>query len=178
MVLNSGNKLALFKLKLMYILSVIDLPLTNTEITKLILERNYMDYFTLQQILSELCNSHFVELSSKNGNEYYYLADAGKATLEMFNDKLPNSFRAEVNNIYTKLKKSLKKQREVLGHYYERSKNEFIVYLQVMENDTVIFSMSINVPTKQQAELICNKWNSNPDEIYGSIIELLVSDSK
>ena len=178
MVLNSGNKLALFKLKLMYIFSIIDIPLTNTEITKLILEKNYMDYFTLQQILSELCNSHFVELSSKDGNEYYCLADAGKATLEMFNDKLPNSFRVEVNDICNKHKKNLKKQREVLGHYYKKGKNEFIVNLQVMENETSIFSMSINLPTKQQAELMCNKWNANPDEIYGNIIELLISDSK
>lgn len=176
MVINNGNKLALFKLKLMYIMKIMNLPLTNNEITKLVLEKNYMDYFTLQQILSELCSSNFIELRPQNGSEYYYLADAGKATLEMFSDKLPSSFKEEVNIIYTTEKKEIKKHHELLGHYFKRAANEFIVNLQVMENNSIIFSMSISVPTEQQAKLICEKWNSNPDKIYGKIIDLLISD--
>lgn len=173
-----GNgKIAQDKLKLLYIIDYINLPLTNNELTNYTLEHNNMDYFTLQLMLSDLCDSKFIEPYSKNGNEYYSISDAGKAVLEMFGDKLPEYFIKDVNTNYSHLKKEIKKQRELLGHYYKRKDDEYIVSLQVTENESVIFNLSINVPTENLARDICKKWDSNPEEIFGKIINTLTSDS-
>jgi predicted transcriptional regulator len=174
--MESGNKIAQDKLKLLYILEFINIPLTNIEITNYILENNYMDYFSLQQLLGNLCNSKFIRLNSKNGNEYYKIAEAGKEALEMFGDILPEYFKEEVNLNFSHLKKELKRQRELLGHYYKSKEDIFIVNLQVTENETVIFNLSINVPTENLAKNICKKWDSNPEEIFGSIIKTLTTD--
>lgn len=176
--MGSGNKIAQDKLKLLYLLKYINLPLTNIELTNYILDNNIMDYFTLQQFLGDLCDSKFVVLKSKNGNEYYSISEAGIAALDMFSDKLPVYFIKEVDDNFSCLKKEIKKQRELLGHYYKRMEDEYIVSLQVMENESVIFSLSINVPTEELAKNICRKWDSNPEEIFGSIINTLTSDLK
>nr|WP_312576086.1 DUF4364 family protein [Sedimentibacter sp.] len=173
--MESGNKIAQDKLKLLYILNYINIPLTNIEITNHILESNYMDYFSLQQLLADLCDAKFVKLNSKNGNEYYSISEAGMAALEMFGEKLPDYFTNEVATNFSFLKKELKKQRELLGHYYKKN-DEFIVSLQVMENESVIFNLSINVPTEILAKNICKKWDSNPEEIFGNIIKTLTSE--
>ena len=173
--MESGNKIAQDKLKLLYILNYINIPLTNIEITNHILENNYMDYFSLQQILGDLCDSKFVKLNSKNGNEYYCISEAGMAALEMFGEKLPDYFTNEIATNFSFFKKELKKQRELIGHYYKRN-DEYIVSLQVMENESVIFNLSISVPTEILAKNICKKWDSNPEEIFGSIIKTLTSD--
>lgn len=173
--MESGNKIAQDKLKLLYILNYINIPLTNIEITNHILENNYMDYFSLQQILGDLCDSKFVKLNSKNGNEYYSISEAGMAALEMFGEKLPSYFTNEIENNFSFFKKELKKQRELIGHYYKRN-DEYIVSLQVMENESVIFNLSVSVPTEILAKNICKKWDSNPEEIFGSIIKTLTSD--
>lgn len=173
--MESGNKIAQDKLKLLYILNYINIPLTNIEITNHILENNYMDYFSLQQLLGDLCDSKFVKLNSKNGNEYYSISEAGIAALEMFGEKLPDYFTNEIANKFSYFKKELKKQRELIGHYYKRE-DEYIVSLQVMENESVIFNLSISVPTEILAKNICKKWDSNPEEIFGSIITTLTSD--
>lgn len=175
-MLEKGNKMAFLKLKLLYIINYIGLPMTNSEITNYILEHNYMDYFTLQQILSELCMSKFIDIQSKNGNEYYKISEAGLATLEMFSDNLPSYFKTDVINNFSKTKKELKKQRELLGHYYKKSDNDFIVSFQVMENDAIIFNMSINVPSEELAKSICSKWNTNPEDIFSKILKTLTSD--
>jgi len=173
--MESGNKIAQDKLKLLYILNYINIPLTNIEITNHILENNYMDYFSLQQILGDLCDSKFIKLNSKNGNEYYSISEAGMAALEMFGEKLPGYFTNEIANNFSFFKKELKKQRELIGHYYKRN-DEYIVSLQVMENESVIFNLSVSVPTEILAKNICKKWDSNPEEIFGSIIKTLTSD--
>jgi predicted transcriptional regulator len=176
--LGNGNKIAQDKLKLLYMLNYINIPLTNIELTNYILDHNIMDYFTLQQLLGDLCDAKFLVLNSKNGNEYYSISEAGIATLEMFEDKLPDYFTKEVETNFLFLKKQIKRQRELLGHYYKRKEDEYIVTLQVMENESIIFSLSINVPTEDLAKNICKKWDSNPEEIFGSIITTLTSDLK
>lgn len=175
--MSSNNKIAQDKLKLLYILNFINLPLTNIEITNFILDNNILDYFTLQELLSDLCNSKFVVLNSKNGHEYYSISEAGAAALEMFGEILPEYFKEEVRLNLSYLKKEIKKHRELLGHYYKRKDDEYIVNLQVMENQSVIFSLSINVIDEETAKSICKKWDSNPEEIFSNIVRTLTMDS-
>ena len=78
-------------------------------------------------------------------------------------------------NNFSSLKKIIKKNREILGHYYKRTDDEYIVSLQVMENESSIFSLGINVPDEDTAKLICKKWDSNPEEIFSEIIKTLTS---
>jgi len=174
--LKNDNKNAQDKLKLLYILNFIDLPLTNVEITNYILEYNMMDYFTLQLLLSDLCDIKFAVLKSNNGNEYYSVSEAGKAALEMFSDKLPEYFIKEIENNFTHIKKHIKKQRELFGHYYKRKDDEYIVSLQVTENNTTIFNLSINVPSEGIAKNIIKKWEISPENIFGQIMRTLTSD--
>ena len=135
-----------------------------------------MDYFTLQLLLSDLCDVKFTVLKSNNGNEYYSVAEAGKAALKMFGDKLPEYFINEVENNFTHIKKHIKKQRELFGHYYKRKDDEYIVSLQVMENSTAIFNLSINVPSEDIAKNIIKKWEISPENIFGQIMRTLTSD--
>lgn len=172
----SSNKIAQDKLKLLYIFKYINLPLTNSEITNFILDNDFLDYFTLQQFLGDLCDSKFVVLNSKNGNEYYSISEAGIAALDMFGEKLPQYFIAQVEKNFSTFKKEIKKHRELLGHYYKKKDDEYIVSLQVMENGSVIFSLSINVPDENLAKYICKKWDSNPEYIFSSILKTLTTD--
>lgn len=173
----SGNKIAQDKLKLLFILKYINMPLTNLEITNFILDNDILDYFTLQQLLKDLCESNFVVLSFKHSNEYYSISDTGLEALEMFGDKLPEYFLTQVEKNFSNLKMEIKKHRELLGHYYKKTEDEFIVSLQVMENESTIFSLSINVPDEDLAKHICKKWDSNPEVIFSQIIKTLTSDS-
>jgi hypothetical protein len=171
----SGNKIAQDKLKLLYILKHIDTPLTNSELTNFILENDVFDYFTLQYLLGDLCDSGFAVPNFKNGHEYYSIAPAGSNALEMFGEKLPEYFINQVEQNFSSLKMEIRKHRELIGHYYKRKEDEYIVSLQVMENGSVIFSLSINVPDEGIAKHICEKWNISPEEIFSSIIKTLTS---
>lgn len=175
-MLEQGSKLALSKLKLLYIFNQSGIPLTNMELSSFALENNFMDYFLLQQLLSDLYEAKFLDIHSKNGHEYYFLTDEGINALEMFEDTLPDYFRNDVNSKFGKMKKDSKRKSELFGHYYKKSDNEYVVSFQVLENRSVIFNLSINVPTEEMAKSICNKWNANPESIFSSILKTLTSD--
>src|SRR5690606_9225880 len=116
----SGNKIAQDKLKLLYILNYINIPLTNIEITNFILDNGIMDYFTLQQLLVDLCESNFLLQNIKNNHEYYSISHEGIEVLDMFGDKLPDYFIKQVEQNFSNLKMEIKKRRELLGHYYKK----------------------------------------------------------
>ena len=69
----------------------------------------------------------------------------------------------------------IEKQREIFGHYYKRKDDEYIVTLQVSENSTTIFNLSINVTDEITAKKIIKKWENNPDKIFGEIINALTN---
>ncbi|MDI9496241.1 MAG: DUF4364 family protein [Bacillota bacterium] len=171
--MKSNNKNAQDKLKLLYILDFIGLPLTNIEITNYILEYGIMDYFTLQLLLGDLCDTNLILLKPVNGNECYSVSKTGKAALEMFRDKLPDYFIDEVEDNFSRIKKQIEKKRELFGHYYKRKDDEYIAALQVTENSRVIFNLSINVTDEITAKKIVNKWKNAPEKVFGQIMSAL-----
>ena len=50
----------LYKLIVLYMLSKVDFPLTNAQISEFILDEGYTTYFKLQQAISELIESGFI----------------------------------------------------------------------------------------------------------------------
>lgn len=55
-----SEPLTLYRLMILYMLDKVDFPLTNTQITNFILEKDYTTYFTVQQTFSELVDSGLI----------------------------------------------------------------------------------------------------------------------
>lgn len=176
MFIDNSKELAQYKLLILYILDNAEIPMNNSEITQFLLENNYMNYFLAQQFISELVSSKFIEFSTKDGQEYYHLSNAGRDTLSFFNDRIPQTLKDEVNKRYQKKKEEMVKESQIIGNYYKKSESEYIVNLKVIEKDINLFSMSLNVVSNKQAKMICNNWKENPHEIYKKIIDLLIDE--
>jgi len=70
---NSSEELAYHKLLVLYILRKIKTDLTNSQITQVVLETEMINYFSLQQMLSQLMDSKLLKIHKKNDREYYTL---------------------------------------------------------------------------------------------------------
>lgn len=164
------------KLLILYILDKVDIPMINNDITQFILEQNYMNYFFVQQFLGELVNSKFIEITTKDGYEYYNLSKAGKDTLSLFSNKLPDDMKKSIDETYEKKRKELVLNSQIIANYFKKCDGEYIIILKVIEKESVIFSLTLNVPSSEQAKLICNNWKANSNEIYSGIMTSLISD--
>lgn len=177
MFIENSNELAQHKLVLLYIFDTVDFPMTNTEITQFVLENNHMNYFLVQQYLSELVETGFLNIVTKDGNEYYNITEKGSEALKYFDERIPETIKIRVYERYQIKKEEKIKETQIIGNYYKKNDSEFIVNLKVIENEITLFNLSLNVVSKKQAKMICNNWKEDPQNIYEKMINSLTKES-
>ena len=61
----------MYRVMILYMLNQVEYPLTNTQITNFILEKEYTNYFTVQEILSDRISSQLITAESTHNNTRY-----------------------------------------------------------------------------------------------------------
>lgn len=174
MFLNNTQQLAEHKLILLYIFDQFSIPVTNTQITQFVMEKDYMNYFLLQQFLGELVNTGMLEYSQNNNNFFYLLTEKGKKTLEYFQDRLSNELMLTLQKSIEHKKQTFLKEMQIIADFTKKKENEYIVDLKVIENNITLIDLKLNVVSNKQAKQICDKWKKEAPTLYGDIIQLLI----
>ncbi|SHE84514.1 protein of unknown function [Tissierella praeacuta DSM 18095] len=176
MFIENTEELAQNKLLLLYIIKSSPISFTNSEIIEFVLEKNYMNFFLVQQYLIELVESKFIEIIADNSKEVYIILEKGEIALSYFEDRISSNIKEELNKEFNKIEKKNKIETQVITDYFEKANNQYVVNLKLIENEETLFSLYLDVPTKKQVELICSKWKEAPDFIYQNIINILIDE--
>jgi predicted transcriptional regulator len=173
----STTELAQNKLILLYSMKVLEIPIPNSEFIQFILENLSLNYFMIQQYLSELAQSSFIEICPIHDDQTgFVLTKLGEDTLLFFQDRIPEGIRQQLTENALVKKSERVKARQVTGHYFKKNDAEYIVTLKVVENETLLFSQTLNVVSQQQAKMICKNWHSKSGAIYNQIVTLLTTE--
>ncbi len=81
-------ELAENKLLVLYVIKALKHPISNTQLTEIILENNFINYFTLQQYVSELVLSDFLKYQVMNEKNLLTLTEKGDSVLSFFNGRI------------------------------------------------------------------------------------------
>ena len=169
-------ELAENKLLLLYIIKSIKYPISNTQLTEIVLENSFINYFMLQQYISELISSDFLKYTEHNSKQVLHLTDKGENVLHFFKDRISPG-KIKVVDDYLKRKiESIKKELNISADYTLDNGNSFLVNLKALENDSLLIDLKINVVSKKQAIALCTKWKDSPSEIYTKIINALIEE--
>lgn len=171
----SSSELAENKLLMLYVLKAINEPISNTQLTEIILENNFINYFTFQQYLSELEESKFVEYHKANDKNLLVLTKQGDTVLSLFKSRLSPSKTSLIDQYIKEKIESIKKELTIHADYTLGDNDSFIVDLKAVENQSLLMELKLSVPSKNQAVAICSKWKDNPSEIYNSIINIFIN---
>ena len=175
---NSSEELAYHKLLILYVLEKAKMDLTNSQITQVILETEVMNYFSLQQFLSQLMDAKFLKIYEDSNREYYTLTQKGIETLNYFLSRIPSQITEKLDEYIKLNKENLLADTQVKSSFVKQSDNEYIVNLRVIENQSNLIDLNLNVSSEKQAKLICNNWKKNASYMYAEIIELLITNKK
>jgi predicted transcriptional regulator len=172
----NSSELAENKLLMLYVLKSIKDPISNTQLTEIILENNFINYFTFQQYLSELEESRFVEYHEANDKKLLILTEKGDSVLSLFKSRISPSKISIIDEYIKEKISSIKKELTIHADYtLGNDDSSFIVDLKAIENQALLMELKLSVPTKNQATLICTKWKNNPSEIYNNVINILIN---
>lgn len=171
--LGSNRELAENKIILLYILDKMNMPVSNLQITKLILENKFMNYFLLQQFLNELCSSDLLTTRVVDNKTFYSITRGGKMTLSYFPSLIPAGIKGLIDNTINPIKQNIRNETLVTSDFTPESENEYIVNCKVHEDNFSLIDLKITVGTKGDARAICDNWQKYSQVIYAEIIESL-----
>lgn len=166
--------LTLYKLIILYMLDKVTFPLTNSQISEFMLEREYTTYFTIQQVFSEALEADLIRIETTYQRTIYHLTDSGKETIDFFYQDISPVIREEISDYLKEKKYDLKTDAEVVADYYRNTNHEYSVHLQIKENHSELIDLTISVPTKGAAESIANNWTQKNQEVYALIMKHLL----
>ena len=169
-----AEALTQYKLIILYMLDKADSPLTNTQISNFILEKEYTTYFTLQQALNELVTSALVRTESTHNNTFYHITPSGKETLSFFPDKISDAIKQDVISYFEANHMELKQEIRVLANYYKTTAQNYDVQCQIKERGVSIINLTIKAGSREQAEAICQNWKKQNEEVYAYRMDLLL----
>ena len=164
-----------YKLIVLYMLQNTENTLTNSQISEFILEKEYTNYFHLQQAFSELVDSNLLEVKTIRNSTYYYLTELGKTTLSYFNSEISDAIKKEIQTFLQEKGCERRESTVALADYYKSTKQDYHVRCQIKERGTDTLDFTITVPTKEAAEEICRQWSKKHMEIYEYLMDTLLN---
>lgn len=165
------------KLLLLYILNKIKLPISNMQLTEIVLENNFMNYFTLQQYIVELASSNLLKHTTEHEKDRLAISENGKKVLELFGNRLSDATLAQIDEYLKSKMSSIKQELTVTADYTIENKNSYLVNLIASENDITLIDLKLSVASNKQARELCYKWKSNSSELYTKIINALIDET-
>lgn len=164
----------IYKLTILYMLDKAGFPLSNTQISNFFLEKEYTDYFRVQEVIGDLENADLINFESTHSNTQYTLTAAGKETLGFFKDKITDGIESDVKSFFTDNKLEFRQENSILADYYRTTDRKYAVRCQVRSESTTIIDLTLSVGTKEQAEAICSNWKNQNEDVYAYLMDMLL----
>ncbi len=166
--------LTLYKLMILYLLKSVNYPLTNNQLSSFFLDYEYTTYFTLQQVISELVESNLINANATKNATRYNITKEGSDTLSFFQADISSGAIEDMDKFLRQNKIRLRAESSNYTDYNETDDGNFIVHAEVREENNLLFSIDLNVPDKESAELMCSRWAERNQKIYAEIIKQLL----
>ena len=153
------SSFTLYKLIILYMLQNVNFPLSNTQISDFILEKEYTNYFHLQEKV--------------RNTSYYHMTEEGSKTLSFFENEISPEIREEIDRYMKEHSYELRKKASVVADYYKTAGDDYEVRCQARERKTTIFEIVVTVLSEEAAKKICSNWENRSQKIYASIMNEL-----
>ena len=157
-------------------LDKVDFPLTNAQITDFILEKDYTNYFNIQQSISEMKDADLIISETIRNSSYFKITDAGSETIHFFDSDISEAIRNDIDTFLRENKYKLREEVSILSDYYEKKKDEYVATCYVREQGSKIVEISLSVSTEQEAQTICNNWKNKSQDVYAFLIQTLMTE--
>lgn len=146
------------------------------QLTNIVLENNLMNYFSLQQYLSELTSSNFLDVSEKSGKHKLIITEKGCKVLSLFEMRISNEKINLIDKYLENQMTDIKNELTISADYTIENSDNFIVNLKASECTYTLIDIKIGIPSNKQARELCSKWKNHSSELYNKIMELLINE--
>lgn len=95
--------LTLYKLIVLYLLNKVSFPLTMAQVSDLILEKEYTNYLTLQQVINELAQAGLITAKTLVNRTHLQITEEGRNTLSYFENRISDAIKTDIGEYLKKM---------------------------------------------------------------------------
>jgi DNA-binding PadR family transcriptional regulator len=161
---------------ILYILSRVNFPLANAQLTSFILEKEYTNYFNIQRAISELIDDTYISVKTIRNSTLYRITDTGLETLLFFDNMISAGIKEDIEKYLQENKYELQEEVSTPADFYQVKKGEFAAHLSVIERDTPIIELTLTVPTEEEAARLCSNWKEKSSDVYTYLMSSLLEN--
>lgn len=162
------------RLLLLYITQKFNLPLTEDQFIKIILDNDWMTFFDFKEALDNLMETGQVKLEQKTSIQVYTLTEEGLNTLSHFENTLPLSVRKGVDEYIRLHNEQIKKETLLESSYTYLPDGRMEVTCHVREKTGELMTLTLYVEREDYAKAICQNWNKTSPTIYSLLLQKLL----
>lgn len=167
------DPLTLYKLIVLYMLNRVTFPLTTAQISDFILEKEYTNFLTLQQVINELTDAGMVTSQSIRNRTHLAITEEGRETLTFFQNRINDAIKEDINSYFRENEFALRNEVSVLGDYYKSTSGEYEAHLVAKDRGINLVELTLSVPSEEIAASICDNWQKKNEDIYKYLIQQL-----
>ena len=167
------DPLTLYKLILLYMLNRVTFPMTAAQVSDYILDREYTNYLTLQQVIHELLEARLISSKTAHHRTLLSITSEGRQTLHFFQNRISDPMKQDIDTYFRENEYELRNEVSVLGNYYKSTSGEFEAHLVAQERGITLVDITLSVPVEDTAAAICDNWQRKNQEIYQYLVEQL-----
>ena len=167
------DPITLYKLIVLYMLNKVSFPLSSSQIGDFILEKDYTNFLTLQQVFSDLKDNNLIAAKTVRNRTLFSITEEGMNTLAYFENRISDAIKEDIISYFRDNEMELRNEVSVLADYYRASNGEYEAHLWAKDRNTELVSIKLTVPTEEIASSICTKWQDKNQQIYQYLKEQL-----
>lgn len=167
------DPLTLYKLILLYMLNRVTFPMTIAQVSDFILAKEYTNFLTLQQVISELTDAGLISAQSIRNRTHLGITEEGKETLYFFSNRISDAIKEDINTYFAENEFTLRNEVSVQGDYYKSTSGEYEAHLVAKDRNINLVEITLSVPVEEVAASICDNWQNKNQEIYKYLIQEL-----
>ena len=168
------------KLKLLFLLDKMELPLTENNIIDICTSRNeWINYMDCKEILWQLKEVGFIYETDFDDNEKRYgITVDGRNCLSHFFLRIPQSIREDITNFVKDNKLNVMRSQEYVSDYVKNPDGSHTVTLKIKEPlaPTPLLEIKLKAPTRHTAILACKKWKENAATIFEYLYDTIIDN--
>lgn len=147
-------------------LNKVNFPMTTAQISDFILEKDYTNFLTLQQVFNELTEADMISTNTVRNRTHLYLNEEGRETLQFFENRISDAIKNDIQEYLAKNEFALRNEVSVIGKYYKSTSGEYEANLVAKDRDICLVNITLSVPTEEMAAAICDNWQEKNQAIY------------
>lgn len=167
------DSLTINKLIVLYMLNRVNFAMTTAQVCDFILEKDYMDFLTFRQVLSELTEAKMISQKTIRNRTQLSITEDGRNTLGFFENRISEAIKEDINSYFREKEYTLRNELSIVGDYYKSTSGEYEAHLTATDRGIRLVDITLSVPTEEIASGICDNWQKKNQEIYQFLVQQL-----